>query len=73
MTEAVRGRHISEFKASLIYRMSFRTARATQRRNPDFKNKNKAKEKSAQAFYDSFTASSKCFIKENAYSPKFSF
>jgi hypothetical protein len=28
-----RGRWISEFEASLVYRMSFRTARATQR-NP---------------------------------------
>jgi hypothetical protein len=28
-----RGRQISEFKASLVYRVSFRTARATQR-NP---------------------------------------
>jgi hypothetical protein len=27
-----RGRQISEFKASLIYRVSFRTARATQRK-----------------------------------------
>jgi hypothetical protein len=26
-----RGRRISEFKASLVYRVSFRTARATQR------------------------------------------
>jgi hypothetical protein len=29
-----RGRQISEFEASLVYRVSFRTARATQR-NPD--------------------------------------
>jgi hypothetical protein len=33
-----RGRRISEFKASLVYRVSSRTARATQR-NPVLKNK----------------------------------
>jgi hypothetical protein len=32
-----RGRQISEFKASLVYRVSYRTARATQR-NPVSKN-----------------------------------
>jgi hypothetical protein len=37
-----RGRWISEFKASLVYRVSSRTARATQR-NPVLKNKNKNK------------------------------
>jgi hypothetical protein len=35
-----RGRWISEFKASLVYRMSFRTARAIQR-NPASKKKEK--------------------------------
>jgi hypothetical protein len=35
-----RGRWISEFKASLVYRVSSRTARAAQR-NPVSKNKNK--------------------------------
>jgi len=35
-----RGRGISEFKASLVYRVSSRTARTTQR-NPVLKNKNK--------------------------------
>jgi hypothetical protein len=35
-----RGRQISEFKASLVYRVSSRTARAIQR-NPVSKNKNK--------------------------------
>jgi hypothetical protein len=42
-----KGRRISEFKASLVYRVSSRTARATQR-NPVLKNKtkqNKTKEK----------------------------
>jgi hypothetical protein len=33
-----RGRRISEFEASLVYRVSSRTARATQK-NPVFKNK----------------------------------
>jgi hypothetical protein len=40
----VRGREISEFKASLVYRVSSRTARAIQR-NPASKNKNKNKKK----------------------------
>jgi hypothetical protein len=35
-----RGRRISEFKASLVYKVSFRTARAIQR-NPVSKTKNK--------------------------------
>jgi hypothetical protein len=35
-----RGRQISEFEASLVYRVSCRTARAIQR-NPVLKNKNK--------------------------------
>jgi hypothetical protein len=40
-----RGRQISEFKASLVYKVSSRTARATQR-NPVSKNKtNKQKKK----------------------------
>jgi hypothetical protein len=39
-----RGRQISEFEASLVYRVSSRTARATQR-NPVSKNKNKNKNK----------------------------
>jgi hypothetical protein len=39
-----RGRWISEFEASLVYRVSSRTARGTQR-NPVLKNKNKNKPK----------------------------
>jgi hypothetical protein len=35
-----RGRQISEFEASLVYRVSSRTARATQK-NPVLKNKTK--------------------------------
>jgi hypothetical protein len=38
------GRRISEFKASLVYRVSSRTARTTQR-NPVSENKNKNKNK----------------------------
>jgi hypothetical protein len=39
-----RGRQISEFKASLVYRMSTKTARATQR-NPIKKKKKKKKKR----------------------------
>jgi hypothetical protein len=39
-----RGRRISEFEASLVYRVSSRTARATQR-NPVSKKKKKKKRK----------------------------
>jgi hypothetical protein len=39
-----RGRWISEFEASLVYRVSSRTARATQR-NPVSKNQKKKKRK----------------------------
>jgi hypothetical protein len=42
--EGGRGRRISEFEASLVYRMSSRTARATQR-NPVSKKKKKEKER----------------------------
>jgi hypothetical protein len=49
-----RGRQISEFKASLVYRVSSRTARATQR-NPVLKKqkqkqKNKNKDKACSIF-----------------------
>jgi hypothetical protein len=39
-----RGRWISKFEASLVYRVSSRTARAIQR-NPVSKNRNKNKKK----------------------------
>jgi hypothetical protein len=39
-----RGRWISEFEASLVYRVSSRTARATQR-NPVSKNQKKKKKR----------------------------
>jgi hypothetical protein len=42
-----RGRRISEFEASLVYRVSSRTARVTQR-NPVSKNKNKTKQNTTQ-------------------------
>jgi hypothetical protein len=42
-----RGRWISEFKASLVYKVSSRTARATQR-NPVWKNQKKKKKEKNQ-------------------------
>jgi hypothetical protein len=42
-----RGRRISEFEASLVYRVSSRTARAIQR-NPVLKNKQTNKQKQQQ-------------------------
>jgi hypothetical protein len=42
-----RGKWISEFEASLVYRLSSRTARATQR-NPVSKNQKKKKKKKDQ-------------------------
>jgi hypothetical protein len=42
-----RGRWISEFEASLVYKVSSRTARATQR-NPVSKNKNKKQKQKQQ-------------------------
>jgi hypothetical protein len=42
-----RGRWISEFEANLVYTVSSRIARATQR-NPVSKNKNKTKTKTKQ-------------------------
>ena len=46
-----RGRWISEFKASLVYRVSSRTARATQR-NPVLKQTNKQTNKQTSSFSD---------------------
>jgi hypothetical protein len=43
-----RGRQISEFEASLVYKVSSRTGRATQR-NPGPKNKNKNKQTKKEA------------------------
>jgi hypothetical protein len=51
-TRGGRGRRISEFEASLVYRVSSRTARATQR-NPVSKNqKNKNKNKNLKYKYE---------------------
>jgi hypothetical protein len=47
-----RGRWISEFQASLVYRVSSRTARVTQR-NPVSKNKNKNKNKQTKLYIES--------------------
>jgi hypothetical protein len=43
-----RSRQISEFEASLVYRVSFRTARATQRNNVSEKNKKQTNQKPNQ-------------------------
>jgi hypothetical protein len=58
-----RGRRVSEFEASLVYRMSSRTARATQR-NPISKKIKKLKLKINLAvflMYHNTSKSSKCF------------
>jgi Sec-independent protein translocase protein TatA len=44
-----RGRWISEFKASLVYRVSSRTTRATQRNLVSKTKQNKSKQASKQA------------------------
>jgi hypothetical protein len=45
-----RGRWISEFEASLVYRVSSRTARATQR-NPVSKNQKKKEKKKKETLF----------------------
>jgi hypothetical protein len=66
-----RGRWISEFEASLVYRVSSRTARATQR-NPVSENLNKQTNKQTNKqslFYIPFT-SEKClneFLKRKKF------
>jgi hypothetical protein len=49
-----RGRWISEFEASLVYRVSSRTARATQRNPVWEKNKNKRNNNNKKMFQDEF-------------------
>jgi hypothetical protein len=49
--EAEAGRWISEFEASLVYRVSSRTARAIQR-NPISKDKKKKRKKEGKFFLD---------------------
>ena len=44
-----RGRRISEFEVSLVYRVSFRTARTTQRNPVLKKNQKKKKRKKKKA------------------------
>jgi hypothetical protein len=60
-----RGRQISEFKASLIYRVSSRTARATQR-NPvsEKTNKQTNKQQNVYVFFACLIALSDSFLKE---------
>jgi hypothetical protein len=48
-----RGRQISEFGASLVYRVSSRTARATQI-NPDSKNQNNKNKTKQKRFFKNF-------------------
>ena len=48
--ERGRGRQISEFEASLVYKVSSRTARATQR-NPVSKNQKTKKKKKKKRLY----------------------
>jgi hypothetical protein len=59
-----RGRQISEFKASLVYKVSSRTARALQR-NPVSKNKNKNKKTKTESYAEAgqvlFFLSTRCF------------
>jgi hypothetical protein len=56
-----RGRQISEFRASLVYRVSSRTARATQR-NPVSKNKTKNKKVSLITILKYTSNSSHCAL-----------
>jgi hypothetical protein len=60
-----RGRQISEFEASLVYRVSFRTARATQR-NPVSKNKqtNKKNQNSNNKKQKNKTKQKRCFKRQ---------
>jgi hypothetical protein len=61
-----RGRRISEFEASLVYKVSSRTARATQR-NPVSKNKkqSKTKQKKRQRIPNNILANPKIFGKDS--------
>jgi hypothetical protein len=45
-----RGRQISEFEASLVYRVSSRKARATQRKKPCLKKKRGKKKKKTGSY-----------------------
>jgi hypothetical protein len=54
---------ISEFEASLVYKVSSRTARATQR-NPVSKNQNKQTNKQKVKFTDSMKAKSQPHVEK---------
>jgi hypothetical protein len=59
-----RGRRISEFEASLVYRVSSRTARATQR-NPVSKKKPKKKGRTEQGYVFMTVHETKVFTVKN--------
>jgi hypothetical protein len=50
-----RGRQISEFEASLVYKVSSRTARATQRNPVSKKQKQQQQKKTTKIFFLIFT------------------
>jgi hypothetical protein len=54
-----RGRQISEFEASLVYRVSSRTARATQR-NPVLKNKKQTNKKDLLIYFMYLSTLGRC-------------
>jgi hypothetical protein len=56
-----RGRRISEFKASLVYKVSSRTARAIQK-NPVSKNQKKKKEEKRKEKKKKTNTSQKCYL-----------
>jgi hypothetical protein len=68
-----RGRQIPEFEASLVYRMSSRTARATQRnpvskkqnQKPKTKKKKKKKKKNGVCHHTWLSSLSKGFLKND--------
>jgi hypothetical protein len=60
-----RGRQISEFKASLFYRVSSRTARAIQRNPVSKKQKNKGKKKERKENRREAASRPKLFIRED--------
>jgi hypothetical protein len=61
-----RGRRISEFKASLVYRVSYRTARTTQR-NPVLRNKQTNKKKNQKKIMPSLFIHSLKDVKEDEF------
>jgi hypothetical protein len=57
-----KGRRISEFEASLLYRVSSRIARTTQR-NPVSKKQSKTKQKQSRRLFPVHLTSSHIFLK----------